>query len=82
MNVLFDERKVEFKDTDIELVKEVSNSFKSFDKQLGSGKVAVLMNSLIDYARGRQFELLTAKSVSAKIKIFTDETQAVDWLKS
>ncbi len=40
------------------------------------------MNSLSDYARGRQFELLTDDKVSTDIEIFMDEEKALSWLIS
>ncbi|MEO8074217.1 MAG: hypothetical protein ABI686_13340 [Acidobacteriota bacterium] len=82
MNLLIDDRKVKFKNTDIELVKKVSEGFRAFGKELGNGKTAILMGSLSDYARGRQFELLTDDKVSTDIEIFMDEEKALSWLIS
>ena len=82
MSLLVDDRKVIFKKTDIKLVKKVSEGFRTVGKELGSGKTAILMDSLSDYARGRQFELLTEDKVSTDIQIFMDEEKALDWLIS
>ncbi len=82
MNVLFDDRKVEFNETTVELVKKVSEDYSAREKQIGNGKAAILMKSLTDYARGRQFELLTEKRVSSELNVFTDEDKAVNWLTS
>ena len=81
-NLLIDDRKVEFSGTDVDLIRKVSENFRSFGKEIGDGKVAILMDSLTDYARGRQFELLTDYKMSAEIRAFMDEEKALDWLNS
>lgn len=81
-NLLFDDRKVNFKGTNIDLVKKVGEGFKLYNKKLGDGKTAILMKTLRDYTRGRQFELLTDDKVSISISIFMDEKKALDWLVS
>lgn len=82
MNLLIDDRKVEFKGVNIESIKEASRGFRTFEKELGDGKTALLMDTLSDYTRGRQFELLTDDKVSTNIKIFRDEEEALNWLAS
>ena len=81
-NLFIDDRKVDFKGIKIDSVKEVSRGFSDFEKELGDGKTAILMNSLSDYTRGRQFELLTDDKVSTDIKVFRDEQEALSWLNS
>ena len=82
MNLLIDDRKVEFKKTDLDLIKTVSENFSDFKEELGRGKTAILMGSLGDYVRGRQFDLLTDDKVYSDIQIFMDEEKALDWLNS
>lgn len=82
MDTLFDHRNLEFVKTDIQIMKAVSENHKKFEKQIGGGKAAILMKSLTDFARGRQFELLTGSSVSAKLNIFMDERKALEWLSA
>jgi len=82
LNTFIDHRKLEFIKTDISFIKEVSKNHEKFEKQIGNGKMAILMKSLTDYARGRQFELLTGNKVSAQLNIFMDEEKAVNWLTS
>lgn len=82
MDTFFDNRKLEFNETTIELMKKVSENHKSHEKQIGGGKAAILMKSLEDYLRGRQFELLTSHQASAKMNIFMDEADAIKWLTS
>lgn len=82
MDAFFDNRKLEFNETTIDLMKKVSENHKRYEAQIGNGKAAILMKSLTDYARGRQFELLTSHQVSAKLNIFMDEDKALKWLTS
>lgn len=82
MDTFFDNRKLEFNETTIDLMKKVSENHKTYEAQIGNGKAAILMKSLTDYARGRQFELLTSHQVSAKVNIFMDEDKALKWLTS
>jgi hypothetical protein len=80
MNVLFDHRKLDFGVTDINLIRKASDNHVKNNEKIGGGKAALLMKSLPDFARGRQFELLTESKVSAKLRIFKDEDEAVQWL--
>lgn len=82
MNAFFDHRKLEFIETSIELIKEVSENHKRYEAQIGDGKAAILMKSLEDYLRGRQFELLTSHQASARLNVFMDEDKAIEWLTS
>ncbi len=82
MNTFFDHRKLEFSETTVELMKKVSENHKKYEAQIGAGKAAILMKSLEDYLRGRQFELLTSSHASAKMNIFMDEDKALKWLSS
>lgn len=82
MDAFFDHRKLDFNETTVELMKKVSENHKKYEMQIGNGKAAILMRSLEDYLRGRQFELLTSGQASAKLNIFMDEDKAVKWLIS
>ena len=80
MDVLFDHRHLDFGSTDINLMRQAGNNHVQYNDKIGNGKAAILMKSLPDFARGRQFELLTESKVSAKLRIFKDEKEAVEWL--
>jgi hypothetical protein len=82
MNMLLDHRGVEFEGTDINLVRRVSEHHKRYEAEIGAGKMALLMKSLTDFARGRQFELLTEYDMEAEIDVFLDEDKALEWLRS
>lgn len=82
MDTFFDHRKLEFNETTIDLMKKVSENHKRYEAQIGDGKAAILMKSLEDYARARQFELMTSHQASVKVNIFMDEDKAIKWLIS
>lgn len=81
-NVLFDHRNLEFGSTDISIIKEACKNHKKYDERIGGGKSALLMKSLADFGRGRQYELVTKGKISAKPYPFLDEAEAVNWLVS
>lgn len=80
--VLFDFRNLDFVGTDIEDVREASDNRRKNEARIGGGKSAFLMKSLTDFARGRQFQLLTEDKVSAELRIFMEEEQALRWLEN
>jgi hypothetical protein len=80
MNILCDFRKLEFNPDSLPVIREVSVNRLKKDAQIGNGKSALLMNSLADYGRGRQYQLLVESKVSAHHRVFTDEKAALDWL--
>jgi len=80
--VLFDFRNLEFTGTNIEDVREASSNRREKDANLGNGKSAFLMKSLTDFARGRQFQLLTEDKVASELRIFMREDDALNWLEN
>lgn len=81
-NVLFDHRNLEFGQTDISIFKQASSNHEKNDERIGNGKAAILMKSLADFSRGRQFELIADDKISAKLHIFLREKEAIKWLTS
>ena len=81
-NVLFDHRNLEFGETDVSIFKEASSNHEKNDRHIGDGKAAILMKSLADFGRGRQFELIADNKISAKLHIFLREKEAIKWLTS
>jgi hypothetical protein len=79
-DVLFDHRGLSFDDADLRAMYQASANHQVNDARIGNGKAAILMRSLSDYGRGRQFELLTADRTSATSRIFLDEAEALEWL--
>jgi hypothetical protein len=80
MNVLSDLRKVEFDLDSLAAIRKASEGRLKKEKQIGNGKSALLMNTLADYGRGRQYQLLIESKISASLRVFTDEKEAIDWL--
>ena len=78
--VLFDHRQLDFGDAGFRAMQEASANHLQNDARIGDGKAAILMSSLVDYGRGRQFELLTDGRVSAHLAIFLDESAARAWI--
>jgi hypothetical protein len=79
-DVLFDHRGLSFDEVDLRAMYQAGTNHLSNDARIGSGKAAVLMRSLSDYGRARQFELLTADRASATLRVFLEEPEALDWL--
>jgi hypothetical protein len=85
MNILFDCTEVDFSGKLLEDVREVLSDFADRNELIGCGKIAMLMKSLADYGRGRQFQILTTVTtdkICSDIGIFLDEKQSLDWLDS
>jgi hypothetical protein len=80
MDVLFDHRALDFSEADLRAMYQAGDNHLRNDERIGNGRAAVLVRSLSDYGRGRQFELLTEGRVSATLKVFMDEAEARDWL--
>jgi len=77
---LFDHRLLRFGDMGFNQMLETKSIHVSNDARIGNGKSASLMKSSADYGLGRQFEILTGGRVSAQVRIFLDEAEAVAWL--
>lgn len=80
LNVLLDHRKLCLSATTFEMVRQKVDNFKKHENEIGGGKVAILMDSNLGFARSRQFEMLAEGQISNKIKVFTDELQAKLWV--
>jgi hypothetical protein len=80
MDVLFDNRGLSFGEADLRAMYEAGANHLRNDARIGDGKAAILVSSVSDYGRGRQFELMTEGRVSANLCVFMDENEAVGWL--
>lgn len=78
--ILIDHRKFDFGDTDIPVMRRTAAFHQNHDARIGAAKIAVIMKSLSDFGRGRQFELITKGKISAKLEIFLEEEKALEWL--
>jgi hypothetical protein len=81
MDALFDHRALDLGEAaDLRAMYEAGDNHRRNDEVIGDGRAAILVRSLSDYGRGRQFELLTEGRVSATLRVFMDEAEARDWL--
>lgn len=80
MNCLLNESNITYHGTTLEQLREAGERRIKLDAAIGRSKTAVVMSTLTDYARARQYELITSGKVSAKIEIFKDEAAALKWL--
>lgn len=80
MNLLIDDSRLDFRQTNLEQLREAGKKRIKLDARVGGGKTAVLVGSLTDFARVRQYELITSGKVSTKMDVFKDENKAVEWL--
>lgn len=80
ISVLFDNRNLEFDGDGAEMMRAARDNHLKYDDRVGDGKIALLMKSTPDYIRGRQYELLAEGKVSAKVRVFKYENEAIRWL--
>lgn len=79
-DALFDHRNLSFDQADLSTMYQAATNHLNEDARIGSGKAAIVMRSLGDFARGRQFEMLTEGRISATLHVFLDEAEAREWL--
>ncbi|MGC2238851.1 MAG: hypothetical protein WA584_22035 [Pyrinomonadaceae bacterium] len=82
MHLLFDDSRLNLSEINYEMIRHASDCYSHHYSNIGDGKIAMLMKSVPDFGRGRQFQLLTEMQVPANINIFTDEAEAVIWLEA
>jgi hypothetical protein len=78
--LLFDNRNVDFGQSGIERMRRASRNYIKFARYFGTGKMALLMKSLVDFGRGRQFEMLSESKGGCRIRSFLLEEEALEWL--
>jgi hypothetical protein len=77
---LHDHRRLRFQDIGFNEMLEAKSIHVSNDARIGNGKAASLMRANGDFGIGRQYEILTTGRVSAQVRTFEDEAEAVAWL--
>ena len=80
MNLLIDDSSLNFSRITLEVLREAAAMRIEMDARLGGNKTAILVNSLVNFGRVRQFELITGSKISAEIRVFQDENEAIGWL--
>jgi hypothetical protein len=79
-DVLFDHRQLDLGESGLEAMQRAGENHREHDDRIGNGKAAVLMNTPVNFGRGRQFQLLTEGKVGARLQIFLNEAEAIRWL--
>jgi hypothetical protein len=80
--VLFDHRALDFGAAGFPDMRAARDNHVAHDEQIGAARSALLMKSLADFGRGRQFELMVDGVVSADLAVFVDEGAAWRWLSA
>jgi hypothetical protein len=78
--VLFDHRVLDFGESGYVQMSAALENHQAHDARIGPSRSALLMKSLVDFGRGRQFELMGEGVVSAHLGVFLDERAAWRWL--
>ncbi|MDF1503075.1 hypothetical protein [Roseisolibacter sp. H3M3-2] len=78
--VLFDHRALDFGGAGYQQMLAARDNHVANDARIGNARSAILMKSLADFGRGRQFELLVDGVVRADLAVFVDEGAAWEWL--
>jgi len=81
-DILVDYRETDFTGIEVTDLQIILNYHKELAPVLGSGKLALLMGSVRDLELAQQYESLNEAVVHAKIKVFSDERSAIDWISS
>ena len=80
LHLVFDDSMLNLGETNYELIRLASDCYSRHYSHIGDGKIAMLMKSVPDFGRGRQFQMITEGQAPANINIFMDEAKAVIWL--
>lgn len=80
LDTFFDHRNLDFCETDFMTLWTASSQHKDRDARIGAGRAAILMKHLGDYGVGRMFQNISDDKISVRLKIFTDEGAALEWL--
>jgi hypothetical protein len=79
--VLFDHRGMSFGGSGYAQMRAAAGNHQEHNRSIGGGRAAVVVSTLADYGRGRQFELMTDGVVDASMHIFLDPEEALAWLR-
>lgn len=79
--ILFDNRKIIMKGTDVEIMRKSVSVVQNFIKSHKIKRLAGMVEEGVNFGRGRQFEILTEVAGGYGFRLFKDESLAVQWLK-
>lgn len=80
MDLLADYSKSSTIDLNTEKVSQISDMVKSYKELIGTGKLAIVMDSELDFGYARMFQLLTEDYIDKEVYIFRNSEEAGDWL--
>jgi len=80
MSILLDHRKLNIHEITQSGVGIVSRFFQSISRQLGDGKLALVMSRDVDFGIARAWQTITADNAEMDIFVFRDFDRAVTWL--
>jgi hypothetical protein len=80
-HILLDHRALKIHDITVPGIEDVSVYFKSIARVLGNGKIALVMNRVIDFGIARAWENITGYDVAIEIYVFRQLDEAISWLK-
>jgi hypothetical protein len=78
--ILIDNRLVDYRNVNYSVMSRVSHTLTDYEIIIGNSRIGYLVDSQVGFGICRQFQMLMEGKTSTKIEVFTDETQAVDWL--
>lgn len=79
-SILIDNRRVDFRNVNYLTMSQASSNLANNSHQIGSGRIAYLTGSQLEYGVSRQFQILAQDKVSTKIEIFKYEDEALKWI--
>ena len=80
MNLVVDYSDSSTIDLNSEKVSAISHLVKAQKERLGSGKMAIVMTSDLDYGYARMFQLLTEDYIDKEINVYRDSESAIKWI--
>lgn len=80
--ILVDHRSLKVDSINKDGIEVISWYFKSIARQLGNGRIALVMNRDIDFGIARAWEIVTASEVGIKINVFKNIDDAMYWLEA
>ena len=80
MNLIVDYTESSTVELNTEKIGEISKLVKTHKENLGSGKMAIVMASDLDYGYARMFQLLTEDYIDKEINVYRDSESAIKWI--
>jgi hypothetical protein len=78
--ILVDDREMNVAGVRAQEIERCSQIFASFGEKLGAARFAILANSVVQFGLARQFQSLAEAKGASPPHVFTNETDAVEWL--